>query len=270
LKNFAAAQLRIRQSIVEAGGVGQIADLLVRFRGNKDVAEESLRALHNFAMADGCGEEAAEHLLVRRCLNVLEVHRKSPVINANAFALLWNISTTNIINSAIYAQEGVQRCKKAMVKFADRGEVVGNVGGVLRNLLAGDNGSDSASILSAERGFETIRAALYKHRENPFVAEQLLAVLSNISILAGEHLELLANEMMVAREVDRLLTILEEHVRIAAVQYQGFALISRLVAYNREMKPVFNTVVPHALQMLVTHRNTPVVDMVEAVLEEIG
>lgn len=270
LKNFAASQLRIRQTIVEIGGVGQIADLLDRFIKNEDVLEEALRALHNLAMADGCGVEAAENLLVRRAFKVMDMHRTVPALNAVGFALLWNISTNNIVNMAIIAQDGIARSLTSIRKFPDTPNVIGSVGGMLRNLLAGDKGEEVARRLKNERGFLTMREALYKHRDHPMVVEQLLAVFSNVCVLAGIFLQMMVDEFMNKQEAKRLQTIMEIHAKSSPIQFQAFSLVGRLVAFNRELKPCFNPIVPHALQMLMAHRNTPVVDMVESVLEEIG
>lgn len=117
IKNFAASQLRVRQNIVEIGGVADIADLLDRFVRNVPVLEEALRALHNLAMADGCGVEAAENLLVRRIFRVMDTNKAEKNMNAVAFALLWNISTTNIVSKAIVSQGGIPRVLSGMRKF---------------------------------------------------------------------------------------------------------------------------------------------------------
>lgn len=270
LKNFAASLLRIRAELVEAGAVGQLADLLDYYLDNRSVLEEALRALHNFAMADGCGEEAAENRLVRRTFRALDKHIDDAALHHVAFSLLWNISTTNLVASAIYHQDGVRISLEAIERFITVPKVVGSVGGMLRNLLAGEFAELIAEVITSGQSLGHIRDAVAKHPRNPVVAEQLLGCLANIAILKGVHLTILAREMMTQKEVDILLTVLESLSDSAAVQFQGYSLISRLVAYDREMKPVFNVVVPHALQMLVTHRNTPVVDMVEACLEEVG
>lgn len=270
IKNFSASQLRIRQNIVEIGGVATIADLLDRFQKNVHVLEEALRALHNLAMADGCGVEAAENLLVRRIFKVMDIHRSEGNLNAVAFALLWNISTTNIVAKAIVAQEGVDRALAGIRKFGDVPHVIGSVGGLVRNLIAGDQAEEVADEIYEKRGFKSMREALFTHREHPMPCEQLLAVFSNVTILAGRFLEYMSKEFMTHEEAKKLLTIFEKHYKSAPIQYQGFSLVGRLVAYNRELKPCFNPVIPHALAMLQQHRNSPVVDMVESVLEEIG
>lgn len=270
IKNFAASQLRIRQELVEIGAVGDTADLLDRFIKNIAVLEEALRALHNLAMGDGCGVEAAENFLVRRVFRVMDTHRSEQNLNAVCFALLWNISTTNIVSRAIIVQGGVPRALNGIRKFNDVSHVIGSVGGMARNLIAGDQGEEVADLMNKDRGFKSMREALFKHRQHPLAVEQLLAVFSNVTVLAGRFLEMMAKEFMTHEEAKRLLAILEMHIKNAPIQYQGFSFVGRLVAYERNLKPCFNLLIPHALAMLQQHRNSPVVDMVESMLEEIG
>jgi len=270
LKNFAASQLRIRQYLVEIGAVGQIADLLESFLNSTDVLEEAMRTLHNLAMADGCGVDAAENFLPRRVFKVLDTHKDIATLNAVGFALLWNVSTTNLVNKAIVVQNGVQRSVSAVRRFPNAPGTIGSIAGMLRNLLAGDDAEEVSHKIHKEGGYKTLREALFKHRDHPMMVEQIFAVFSNVCILCGAHLDFMCSEFMSAEEAKRTKQVLELHPKAAPVQYQGFAMIGRLVAYDLVRKPCFNIIIPHALMMLTYHRNTPVVDMVESVLEEIG
>jgi len=272
LKNFAGSLLRVRAEIVECGGVRQISEILQRFLKNPQVIQEAIRALHNFAMADGCGEEAAENLVVRRTLTAVHEHNHDVQLNAVGFALLWNISTTNIVASAIVVQDGVKSALRAITSFHDEPQVIGNCGGLLRNLLAGEHKEVVSHTISKSgmNSYCLLRDSLYRHSYSALVAEQLLGCLSNIAIMKGEHLDILANEMMTPKEADSLLNLLEALADQPAVQYQGFSLIARLVSYDRSRKRAFNIIVPHALMMLVVFRNSPVVDMIEACMEEVG
>lgn len=105
--------------------------------------------------------------------------------------------------------------------------------------------------------------------EKMAVAEQILAALKNL-VAYSKLAAALAEEIYRSEEWDNLRMVVELYPKSIMVQYQGFELIGKLVTEKRELRAAFRAIADHVLLTNLNHRNTPVADVAELLLEALN
>jgi len=105
--------------------------------------------------------------------------------------------------------------------------------------------------------------------EKMAVAEQILAALRNL-VAFSKLSAALAEEIYKSEEWDNLRVVVELYPKSIMVQYQGFELVGKLVTEKRELRTAFQQIADHVLLTNLNHKNTPVADVAELLLEALN
>ena len=105
--------------------------------------------------------------------------------------------------------------------------------------------------------------------EKMAVAEQILAALRNL-VAFSKLSAALADEIYRSEEWDNLRVVVELYPKSIMVQYQGFELVGKLVTEKRELRTAFQQIADHVLLTNLNHKNTPVADVAELLLEALN
>lgn len=141
---------------------------------------------------------------------------------------------------------------------------VGRTSGIRRNSIRRQSDPDLAV-----KVFNLDAADAVSTVEKMAVAEQILAALRNL-VAFSKLSSALAEEIYKNEEWDNLRMVVELYPKSIMVQYQGFELVGKLVTAKRELRAAFRQIADHVLLTNLNHKNTPVADVAELLLEALN